>query len=64
MMEKFHKRSENDSNNDSVDFRLFEDLNCVIQQANDCLLLRKFEECLNICQKNITVARNYTENER
>jgi len=44
--------------------QLFDDLHCVIQQANNCLLLRQFEDCLAICQKNITIAKNYTENER
>jgi len=52
------------SNAGNGDFRLFDDLRCVIQQANNCLLLRQFEDCLDICEKNITIARNYTENER
>ena len=49
---------------DSVDFQLFLDVPAVIQQANDCLLLRNFEDCLNICKKYIAIAKNYTENER
>jgi len=49
---------------DTVILKLFDDLHCAIEQANNCLLLRQFEECLDICQKNITITRNYTENER
>lgn len=63
-MEECRVRNNNDSNSDVVDFRLLDDLHCVIQQANNCLLLRHFEDCLDICQKNITIARNFTENER
>jgi len=64
-MEKCDMRGKNDeSNSDSVDLRLFDDLHCIIQQANNCLLLRHFEDCLDICQKNIAIARNYTENYR
>jgi len=55
----------NDANNsDIVDCRLFDDLHCSIQQANNCLLLRHFEDCLDTCQKNIAIARNYTESDR
>ena len=53
-----------ESKSDTASFQLFDDLHCVIKQANNCLLLRQFEDCLDICQKNITVAKNYTENER
>jgi len=62
-MEKFDEQR-SDSNSDSFDFRLVDDLHSVIQQANNCLLLRHFDDCLNICQKYITIAKNYTENER
>jgi len=63
-MSKFDELRRNDRNCDSVDFRLFDDLHCIIQQANNCLLLRQFEDSLDICQKNIAIARNYTENDR
>ena len=54
----------NSCSNDSVDFRLVDEIHCKIQQANNCLLLRHFEDSLDICQKNIAIARNYTENDR
>jgi len=63
-MDKFDMRENRSGNCDAVGLQLADDLRCVIQQANNCLLLRRFEECLDLCQKNIDIARNYTENER
>jgi len=63
-MEKFDEFKNNSSGTDSVDFRLFDELHCIIQQANNSLLLRHFEDTLDICHKNIAIARNYTENDR
>ena len=64
-MDKFDVCEKHDnSRSDIAGFQLFDDFRCVIQQANSCLLLRQFEDCLGLCQKNITFARNYTENER
>jgi len=63
-MDKFDVCDKHESKSDVAGFQLSDDVHCVIQQANNCLLLRQFEDCLDICQKNITIARNYTENER
>jgi hypothetical protein len=40
------------------------DFRDVIDRANDCLLFRRFEECLDVCRHNIEVAKNYIEDER
>ena len=63
-MEKCDVRVSNNCNSDNVDFQLFDDLSRMIQHANNCLLLRHFDDSLDICHKNIAIARNYTENAR
>jgi len=63
-MDNLNVSQKHESKNDVAGFQLFDDLLCVMQEANNCLLLRKFEDCLYICQQNVAIARNYTENER
>ena len=63
-MEKLNACKAHDIKNDTDDFQLFDNIYSIIHQANSCLLLRQFEECLDICQKYIAIAGNYTENER
>lgn len=38
--------------------------NELVDKANDLLIYRKFDKCLDVCQNGLAQAKNFPENER